>query len=264
MKKTKLILFLVIFTLLFAGCSKKDQTVKLVVGATSVPHAEILNIVKPLLKEKGIELEIKEFTDFVTPNLALNDKQIDANFFQHVPYMEHFAKQKGISLVAAVKVHVEPLGAYSSKFKSKDEIENGSVVAIPNDETNEGRALLLLQKQGFIKLKDTGSLTQTIKDIIENPKNLRFKELDAAQLPRILEDVDFAVINTNFALEAKLNPVNDALFIEDKDSPYANILTVRPDNAKSPAILELVKVLNSTEVKKFIEEKYKGAVIPAF
>jgi D-methionine transport system substrate-binding protein len=293
MKKSTILLSLIvllsIFTLSLAGCgssaSDKDsssasaaasassstasgtaaqKTTKLVVGATPVPHAEILNYIKPLLKKKGIDLEVKEFTDYVTPNTALNDKQLDANFFQHVPYMEDFAKKNKIQLVAVAKVHVEPLGAYSKKIKSKDEIKDGSTVAIPNDATNEGRSLLLLQKQGLIKLKDANGLTQTSKDITDNPKKLKFKELEAAQLPRVLSDVDFAVINTNFALEAKLNPTKDALFLEDKDSPYANVLTTRPDNQNDTAIQELVKILNSAEVKKFIEDKYKGSIVPAF
>lgn len=247
-----------------AADTTTQKTVKLVVGATPVPHAEILNYIKPILKEKGIDLEVKEFTDYVTPNTALNDKQLDANFFQHVPYLDDFSKKNNVKLVASVKVHVEPLGAYSKKIKSKDEIKDGFTVAIPNDATNEGRALLLLQNQGIIKLKDAFGLTQTPKDITDNPKKLKFKELEAAQLPRVLTDVDFAIINTNFALEAKLNPTSDALFIEDKDSPYANILTVRPDNQNDPAIKELEKVLNSPEVKKFIEDKYKGSIVPAF
>jgi D-methionine transport system substrate-binding protein len=279
MKKVKVISALLLSaSLILSGCGAKSadtssaattaptqaaKTTKLVVGATPVPHAEILNVVKPLLAAKGIDLEIKEFTDYVTPNTALNDKQLDANFFQHVPYMEDFAKEKGIQLVAVAKVHVEPIGAYSKKLKSKEEIKDGAKVAIPNDATNEGRALLLLQKQGLIKLK-SDSLTQTPKDIVENPKNLKFSELEAAQLPRVLSDVDFAIINTNFALDAKLNPVKDALFIEDKDSPYANVLTVRPDNQNDPAIQELVKALNSAEVKKFLEDKYQGAIVPAF
>lgn len=280
MKNLKTLLaLLVTLSIILTGCGAKStsssasgasaptktaETKKLVVGATPVPHAEILNVVKPILKEKGIDLEIKEFTDYVTPNTALNDKQLDANFFQHVPYMEDFAKKKGISLIAATKVHVEPIGAYSSKLKSKDDIKDGATVAIPNDATNEGRALLLLQKQGLITLKDASGLTQTPKDIVSNPKKLKFSELESAQLPRVLKDVDFAIINTNFALEAKLNPLTDALFIEDKDSPYANVLTVRPDNQNDAAIQELVKALNSDEVKKFIQDKYKGAIVPAF
>ncbi|SDG50357.1 D-methionine transport system substrate-binding protein [Thermoanaerobacter thermohydrosulfuricus] len=278
MKKIiKVLSLFVALTFIFTGCglnsakttskggNSEKKTVKLIVGATPVPHAEILNeVVKPMLKKKGIDLEVKEFTDYVTPNIALNDKQIDANFFQHIPYMEDFATKHHMKLVAIAKVHIEPLGAYSKKITSKSQIRNGAVVAIPNDATNEGRALLLLQKEGLIKLKDPKGLTQTPKDIVENPKNLQFKELEAAQLPRVLQDVDFAIINTNYALDAKLNPVKDSLFIEDKDSPYANVLTVRPDNQNDPAIRELAKALNSPEVKKFIEEKYKGAIVPAF
>lgn len=253
----------VVTTVGFAGCSSKSKNT-LVVGATAVPHAEILNHIKPILKEKGVTLEVKEFSDYVTPNTALNDKKLDANFFQHEPYMNDFAKKNNMTLVSAAKVHVEPMGAYSKKIKDIKDLKDGSTIAIPNDATNEGRALLLLQKKGLIKLKSSTDLSQTPKDIAENPKKLVFKELEAAQLPRIIQDVDLAIINTNFALDAKLNPTKDALFIEDKDSPYANILTVRPDNKDSEGIKKLVEVLNSAEVKKFIEEKYQGAIVPAF
>lgn len=242
----------------------EKKTVKLVVGATPDPHAKILELIKPDLKEKGIELEIKEFNDYVVPNTALNDKQLDANFFQHVPYMEDFASKNNMKLVAVAKVHVEPMGAYSSKIKSKDELKEGASIAIPNDATNEGRALLLLQKQGLIKLKDEKGLIQTPRDIVDNPKKLQFKELEAAQLPRVLQDVDLAIINTNFALKGNLDPLKGTIFMEDKDSPYANVLTVRPDNQNDPAILELVKALNSDKVKKFLNDTYKGAIVPAF
>jgi lipoprotein, YaeC family len=244
--------------------AETQKEVTLRVGATPVPHAEILEFVKPILKEKGINLEIVEFTDYVQPNKALNDGSIDANFFQHVPYMEEFEKNNNMKLVALVKVHVEPMGVYSKKVKSLEELKDGATISIPNDPTNEGRALLLLQKNGLIKLKDSTSLTATPIDIAENPKNLKFSELDAAQLPRTLQDVDASVINTNFALEAGLNPLKDAIAIEDKDSPYANVLTVRPDNKDDPAIKTLAEVLNSPEVKKFIEDKYQGAIVPAF
>lgn len=278
MKKIILLITLIL-TLSFAivGCTKSnnnetssnasntsDKMTKIVVGATPNPHAEILNVVKPILAKEGVDLEIKEFTDYVTPNTALADKQIDANFFQHVPYLEDFEKKKNVKLVPLVKVHVEPMGAYSKKIKSKDEIKDGATVAVPNDATNEGRALLLLQKEGLIKLKDSNGLTQTPRDIVDNPKHLKIVELEAPQLPRTLQDVDLAIINTNFALEANLNPLKDAIFMEDKDSPYANVLVVRPDNQNDPAIQKLAKALNSEEVKKFIEDKYKGAIVPAF
>ncbi|WP_461205423.1 MetQ/NlpA family ABC transporter substrate-binding protein [Clostridium sp. DL1XJH146] len=255
------------------GCSSQNNTAnsgtdsqlkKIVVGATPAPHSEILEEVKPILEEQGIELEIKEFTDYVTPNIALNDKDIDANFFQHKPYLDEFNASNNMELVSVGKVHVEPLGAYSEKIESIEDIEDGAIVAIPNDATNEGRALLLLQKQGLIKLKDEEGLTQTPLDIVENEKNLQFKELEAAQLPRVLQDVDFAIINTNFALEGGLNPTTDAIFIEDADSPYANIITAREDNMDSEEIKALVEALNSEEIKKFIEEKYEGAIVPAF
>ncbi|RRD94861.1 ABC transporter substrate-binding protein [Clostridiales bacterium COT073_COT-073] len=245
----------------------KAETEKITVkvGATPVPHAEILNLVKPTLEKEGIILEIKEFTDYVLPNTALNDKQLDANFFQHMPYLEKFNEENKMNLVSVAKIHVEPMGAYSSKIKSKDEIKEGAVVAIPNDATNEGRALLLLQAQGLIKLKDATGLNQTPKgDIIENPKNLKFNELEAATLPRVLPDVDFAIINTNYALEAGFNAVNDSLFMEGGESLYANILVTRDDNKDSEGIQKLIKALQSEEVKKFLEEKYKGAVVPAF
>jgi D-methionine transport system substrate-binding protein len=277
MKKLSLVLAtLMVTTSILAGCStgnntdsssteqSKNELKKIVVGATPVPHVEILNVVKPILEAEGYELEIKEFTDYVTPNIALNDKELDANFFQHVPYMDEFAANNNMELVSVAKVHVEPLGAYSDKIKSIDEIVEGATVAIPNDATNEGRALILLQEQGFIKLKDATGLTQTPLDIVENPMNLKFQELEAAQLPRVLQDVDFAIINTNFALEADLNPTKDALFIENADSPYANILTARPDNAESEEIKALVEALNSDEVRKFIEENYEGSIVPAF
>jgi len=268
MKKLRIVLSVVIAlsVLTFSGCSsdKSEGKKKLVVGASPTPHALILKEIQPILAEKGIELEIKEFTDYVTPNTALNDKQLDANFFQHTPYMENFAKENNMELVAAAKVHVEPMGAYSDKIKSIDELKDGALVAIPNDPTNEGRALLLLQKQGLIRLKDENELIQTPKDIVENPKNLQFKELEAAQLPRVLQDVDLAIINTNYALEGDLNPMEDAIFMEDKDSPFPNVLTVRPDNQNDPAIQELAKALNSETVRKFIEENYGSSIIPAF
>ncbi|AUS96664.1 methionine ABC transporter substrate-binding protein [Clostridium thermosuccinogenes] len=250
----------------FSGCTSGNsgKKTKLVVGASPTPHALILKEIQPILEEKGIELEIKEMTDYVTPNTALNDKQLDANFFQHTPYMENFAKENNMELVVAAEVHIEPMGAYSEKIKSVDELQDGAIVAIPNDPTNEGRALILLQKQGLIKLKDEDELIQTPKDIVENPKNLQFKELEAAQLPRVLPDVDLAVINTNYALDGGLDPIKDSIFMEDKDSPFPNVLVVRPDNKDDPAIKELAKALNSETVRKFLKENFGDSTIPAF
>ena len=238
--------------------------ITLKVGATPVPHTEILEFIKPELEAQGILLEIVEFTDYVTPNLALVDGEIDANFFQHVPYMDSFASEHKVELANAGNVHVEPLGLYSKKINAIGDLKKGAVIAIPNDPTNEGRALLLLQANGLIKLKDATALESTEADIVENKLELVFKPIDAAQLPRTLEDVDAAVINTNYALEADLNPSEDALILEGSESPYANIITVRPADLENEAILALVKALQSESVKDFINEKYKGAVVPAF
>jgi len=238
--------------------------ITLKVGATPVPHTEILEFIKPELEAQGILLEIVEFTDYVTPNLALVDGEIDANFFQHVPYMDSFASEHKVELANAGNVHVEPLGLYSKKISAIGDLKKGSVIAIPNDPTNEGRALFLLQANGLIKLKDAAALESTEADIVENKLELVFKPIDAAQLPRTLEDVDAAVINTNYALEADLNPSEDALILEGSESPYANIITVRPADLENEAILALVKALQSESVKDFINEKYKGAVVPAF
>jgi len=236
------------------------------VAATAVPHAEILNFVKPQLKAQGLELQVKEFSDYVQPNMAVEDKQLDANFFQHQPYLDSFNKDRKTSLVIVPngKVHVEPFGAYSSKIKNIKDLKDGATIAIPNDPSNGGRALILLAKQGLIELKDPKSLTPTPLDVVKNPKKLKFRELEAPLLPRALNDVDLALINTNYAIEAKLNPTQDALFIEGADSPYTNIVVSRTDRAQDPTIAKLIKALRTPEVKKFIQDKYKGAIIPAF
>lgn len=234
------------------------------VAATAVPHAEILEFVKPQLAEQGVDLTIKVFTDYIQPNVQVAQKAMDANFFQHQPYLDEFNKGKGTDLVAVTGVHLEPLGAYSSKIKTLDELGNGANVVVPNDATNGGRALLLLQKYGLIRLKDQSNILATTKDIVENPKGLKIRELEAATIPRVLTQVDLALINTNYALEAKLDPSKDALFIEGSDSPYVNILVARPDNKDAPAMQKLAAALHSPELKQFITEKYKGAVLPAF
>ncbi len=234
------------------------------VGATPVPHAEILEFIKPLLLEEGIELEIIEFTDYNTPNLALADGDIDANFFQHAPYMDSFAENNNLQLVSAAKVHVEPLGLYSKNIESIEDLQDGAKISLPNDPTNEGRALLLLEYHGLIELGEDAPLTATENDILSNPSNIEFYPLEAPQLPRSLEDVDASIINTNYALEAGLNPVRDALVIEDANSPYANILTVLPEKLEREEIKSLVSILNSPQVKEFIEDTYEGAIVPAF
>jgi D-methionine transport system substrate-binding protein len=240
------------------------QAESLSVAATAVPHAEILEFVKPALAAEGVELNIKVFTDYVQPNVQVAEKRLDANFFQHQPYLDEFNKSRSTELVSVAGVHVEPFGAYSSQHKSLTELPQGANVVIPNDATNGGRALLLLQKAGVISLKPEAGILATPKDIVENPKAIKVRELEAATLPRVLTQVDLALINTNYALEAKLNPTQDALVIEGSDSPYVNILVARPDNKDSAAMQKLAKALNSAEVKAFIEEKYQGAVVPAF
>jgi D-methionine transport system substrate-binding protein len=254
-------LFLAVLTTLPLAASAAD---KLVVGATPVPHAEILEFVKPLLEKQGVALDVKVFTDYVQPNLQVAQKNLDANFFQHKPYLDEFNKSRNTTLVSVVGVHIEPFGAYSKKVKSLDALPEGGAIAIPNDATNGGRALLLLAAHKVIQLKDGAGITATLRDIAANPKKIKFRELEAATLPRVLDQVDIALINTNYALDAGLNPLSDALIIESAESPYVNILVARPDNAKSPALEKLTAALISPEVKKFIAEHYKGAVVPAF
>ena len=238
----------------------KKTTIK--IGATPVPHVEILEAVKPLLKAKGYDLEIVEFTDYVTPNIAVNEGELDANFFQHLPYLEEFNKNKNTDLVKTVNVHLEPMGLYSNKIKALSELEDGATIAVPNDPTNESRALDILVKEGLLTFKDVDF--KTVVDIIENPKNLKIKELDAPQLPRVLDEVDAAIINTNYALSANLNPLKDAIVLESKDSPYANIIVVKKGNENKDSIKALNEVINSNEIKTFIKEKYQGSIIEAF
>lgn len=262
MKLKFLLPALFVGALLTSALASANET--LTVAATPVPHAEILQHVKPILKKEGVDLEIKVFTDYVQPNVQVAEGHLDANYFQHVPYMKTFNKEHGTHLVSVGTVHIEPFGAYSSKIDNIDELQDGAIVAIPNDPSNAARALLLLQKQGLIKLKDPSNLLATSRDISYNPKHLKFKELEAATLPRVLPDVDLALINTNYALQAGLKPTEDALFIESKDSPYANVVAVNEGNEDDPAVQKLIKALQSDDTRKFIETKYKGAIVPAF
>lgn len=237
---------------------------ELKVGATPVPHAELLNLVKEDLKAEGVDLKVVEFTDYVTPNLALAEGELDANFFQHYPYLEKFASERGLKLVSAAKIHVEPLGVFSQKIKSIDELPNKGTIAIPSDPSNGGRALILLHNNGIIKLNDPSNLYVTEFDIVENPKKLKFKPIEAAQLPRVLPDVDAAVINGNYALEAGFSPVNDSLLLEGAESPYANIIAVKEGDEKKEDIVKLIKALQSEKVNEFILSNYKGGVVSAF
>lgn len=241
----------------------QDSKVVLKVGATPVPHAEILEFIKPDLEKEGIDLQIVQFTDYVTPNSALNDGSLDANFHQHKPFLDSLISDRGYALTPIANIHVEPIGLYSSKFKNIDELPNGAVIAIPNDPSNGGRALLLLEAEKLIKLADSTNLQATELDIVENPKELKIKPVEAALLPRTLGDVDAAVINGNYALQAGLNSA-DALILEGAQSPYANILVVQSSKVDDENLQKLKNVLQSQKVKDFIQEKYKGEIVPAF
>lgn len=235
----------------------------IVVGVTPFPHHDIMKVAKPLLAKEGYNLVIKDFTDYVQPNTALAEKQLFANFFQHIPYFDNMNEERKLGLAWIAKVHIEPMGLYSNKIKSLDEIKSGAQIAVPNDPTNGARALRLLEKHGLIKLK-AGELV-TARDVVENPRNIRLREIDAAQLPRTLADVTASVINTNFAGEAGLNPSKDAIVIEDKDSPYANIVVVREADKDSAAAKALVRAVQSPEVRKFInDELVPRGIVPAF
>ncbi|MCP1305683.1 MetQ/NlpA family ABC transporter substrate-binding protein [Paenibacillus tyrfis] len=247
-----------------AGTAKPAKETTLKIGAAAVPHAEILNFVKPKLKEQGVNLEVVVYDDEGQLNPALKDKQIDANYFQHVPYLDSVKGEKGYDFAVTTKVHVEPIGFYSSKLKSKDEIKEGARIGIPNNPSNEYRALVLLQQQGLIKLKDgLTTYEATPKDIADNPKKLKFVEADSATLPRSLPDLEGAIINTNLVLEAKIDP-KSALFREDSKSPYANVIVVRKGDETRDEVKKLDAALTTPEVKKFIEDKYGVAVVPAF
>jgi D-methionine transport system substrate-binding protein len=245
------------------GAEKKAGAAPLLVGATAVPHAEILEVVKPILAAEGVPIEIKVFNDYVQPNVQLSEKRLDVNYFQTKPYLDEFNIARGADLLTVAGVHVEPLGIYSKKHTTLAEIPNGAQVILPNDASNTGRALLLLQGAGLITLRDPSNPLQTVRDIASNPKGLKFQEVEAATIPRILPQVDAAVINTNYALDAGLKPKTDALSLEGADSPYVNYLVARPDNQNDPRVQALANALRSQAVKDFIAKKYDGAVIPA-
>ncbi len=240
---------------------------KIVVGASPAPHAEILRAAKDVLAKKGYELEILEYVDYIQPNLALESEDLDANYFQHLPYLESFNAENGTKLVSAAALHYEPFGIYAGKTTSLEALSDGARVAVPNDNSNEARALLLLEAQGLIKLKEGADLTVTKNDIVENPKNLDFYEVEAAQIPRVVEDVDIAVINGNYAIEAGFK-VSEALAVEDSESiaatTYGNVIAVREGHEKDENIVALVEALTSDEVKAFMESTYEGAVVPLF
>ena len=244
------------------------ETITLTVGATPNPHAEILAQVKDDLAAEGIDLVVKEYSDYVVPNTAVEEGDLDANYFQHTPYMEKFNEENGTHLVSVGKIHYEPMGIYPGLTKTLEELPDGATIAVPNDATNEARALQLLAAQGLIELKEDAGLNATPNDITSNPKNLQFKELEAAMLPQTASEVDLSVINSNFALEGGMNPATDSLASEDADSEaaqtFANIIAVKEGHENDPAIQALVKALQSDKVKEYIEKTYSGAVVAVF
>lgn len=244
------------------------ETVTLKVAASPTPHAEILEQVKPILAEQGIDLVITEYGDYIVPNTAVDEGDEDANYFQHTPYLEQFNAENGTDLVSAGKIHYEPMGIYAGKTASLEELPDGATIAVPNDATNEARALQLLAAQGLITVRDGAGLTATVNDITENPHNVKIEEIEAAQLPRTVQDVDFAVINGNYAIEAGFSVGKDALATEDASSEaaqtYANVLVVKEGNESDPAIQALYAALTSDKVKDYINSTYDGAVVPIF
>ncbi len=252
--------------LCFAGCGEKNENV-IKVGASPAPHAEILEVCKEILAEQGITLEIVEFTDYVQPNTATESGEIMANYFQHVKYLGDFNKENGTHLVSAASIHYEPFGLYAGKTDAIADLKDGAKIAVPNDATNEARALLLLEAEGIIKLKEGAGLTATKLDIVENPKNIDIVEMEAAQLPRTLTSVDMAVINGNYAIDAGLK-VADAVAVEAATSEageiYANVIAVKEGNENNEMVKALIEALKSEKVKNFIETEYKGAVVPLF
>lgn len=264
MKRRLLLLGCALITIIaFTACNNKSKSTNtLTIGASQVPHAEILENIRPDLEKQGVRLEVKVFQDFVLPNKYVAEDQLDGNFFQHTPWMEAVNKERGYNLVSVTGVHIEPMGAYSQKVKNIHALPQGAKVALPNGTSEITRALLLLERNKLIQLKKhEGNLTP--QDIGANPKQLQFKPLEPSVLPRIIGEVDMALINTNFALKANLNPLKDALFIEDKASPYVNILVAKKGKEKNPALLKLAELLKSEKTREFIKEKYNGAIVPA-
>lgn len=258
------LVLLAVFLIAAPACAKKKVEGKVVIGVSPAPHADIVAQVVDELKEKGITVEIREFNDYVTPNISLSDKDIDANYFQHIPYFAHENSVGKFGLEILGGIHIEPMALFSTKYVSLDELPDGAEIMLPNDTTNEGRALLLLQQAGLITLKEGVAGDATPNDIADNPKGLTFTELEAATIPESYSDAAAAVINGNYAIEHGLNPVGGSLAIEDESSPYVNIIAVKEGDADRPELVELLKALQSDKVKAFIEEKYQGAVVPAF
>ncbi|MFJ7917509.1 MULTISPECIES: MetQ/NlpA family ABC transporter substrate-binding protein [unclassified Lysinibacillus] len=275
-KNNKILLGLASLTLVAAlmGCGTKENSKdsqrktinenKIVVGVTSGPHEQIAEVVAKVAKENGLEVELKSFSDYVLPNTSLVEGDLDVNSYQHKPFLDTFNKDHNTDLVPVGKTILNPLGIYSEKYKSFDDVPDGATFGLPNDPTNGARALFVLQKAGYIKLKDGADLTASIRDVEENKKNLKFIELEAAQIPKQLSEVDVAAINTNFALDAGINPKKDSILLESTDSPYVNYIVVRAENKDDPTIKKFVEAYQSDEVHKFIEEKFQGSVISSW
>jgi D-methionine transport system substrate-binding protein len=265
-----LVLTTIVTTTLLAGCGTKQAATNtkteapLKVGVTAGPHEQVAEKVKEIAKTKGLNIELVVFNDYVQPNKQLFEKQIDVNIYQHEPYLVKFNEDQKMNLVKIANAVNFPMGAYSQKIKNLDELKQGDKVSLPNDPTNEARALILLESAKVIKLKAGVGVKATIQDIVENPKQIKFIELEAAMIPRSLSEVTAAAINTNFAMEAKLNPVKDSIFIEPKDSPWVNVIVARPDNKDDVRIKKLVEAYQSEEIKKFIDTTFQGSVIPGF
>lgn len=272
MKKLLLILVAIAsLALVLAGCGSGSKSAdapkenkEVTIGVTAGPHAEVMDFVKQEAAKQGINLKVVEFNDYVQPNIALSQKELDMNSFQHQPYLDNMVKDRGLKLVSIGKSILLPMGLYSNKYKDLSTLPEGATVAIPNDPTNGGRALLLLEEAKLITLKAGVGVKASVADITGNAKNLKIQELDAAQIPRSLNDVDLAAVNTNYALNAGLNPLKDAVLVESKDSPYANIIAVREEDKDNAVYQKVVSIYHSEPVKKFIEEHFKGSIIPAF
>lgn len=274
MKKIIITLSLVLALILTACGSNKENDVasqsdaedgKIVVGVSPTPHGQIVEGLKDEFEKEGLEVEVVNFDDYVQPNLQLEAGDLDANYFQHEPYFEEFTQERNIDdLVNIGTVHVEPIALYSKDYKSVEDIEDNSEIIIPNDPSNGARALILLEKAGLIKLNDNTNLKATEKDIVENPKNLKITAMDAPSIAKVYVDSAAAVINSNYAIGAGLDPINDSIFIEDKESPYANVITIKKENEGKEKFKKFVEVLNSDAAKKYIEDEFEGAVIPAF
>lgn len=259
--------------LTLGGCGSQKASNKdshtITVAASPTPHSEILNkVVKPILKKQGYKLVVKEFTDYVQPNTATEEGEVDANYYQHLPYLDNFNKEKGTHLVSVAGIHFEPFGLYPGKLKSLKNVKDGSTIAVPNDATNEARALLLLQDAGLLKLKNPKDVNSTTKDIVSNPHNLKFKELEAAMVPTAVKDVDFATLNGNYAIQAGFDPIKDPLISEKVGGiaakTYENIIVVKKGSENTDKIKALIKALKTDEVRNFINKNYNGAVLPVF